>query len=110
MTFASDLRVQAPPGQPLQPEATGVGMEATKCLEPSDSPHVGDGASVRAATRANAEQASTRTMCSPSKSGRLPNASDFSQILSESGYNLLKVGSIVLLVDPLTDAQEMPVA
>ena len=24
-------RVQAPPGQPLQPEATGAGMEATKC-------------------------------------------------------------------------------
>jgi len=58
----------------------------------------------------NAEQASKRTMCSPSESGRPPNASDFSQILSESGYSLLKVGSIGLLVDPLTDAQEMPVA
>ena len=60
-------RVQAPPGQPLQPEATGAGMEATKCLKPSDSRHVGDGASVRAATRVNAEQSSKRTMCSPSR-------------------------------------------
>ena len=58
-------RVQAPPGQPLQPEATGAGMEATKCLKPSDSRHVGDGASVRAATRVNAEQSSKRTMCRP---------------------------------------------
>src|SRR5450759_5438002 len=30
-------RVQAPPGEPLQPEATGAGMEATKCLKPSDN-------------------------------------------------------------------------
>jgi hypothetical protein len=61
-------RVQAPPGQPLQPEATGAGMEATKCLKPSDSRHVfGDGASVRAATRVNAEQSSKRTMCRPSR-------------------------------------------
>src|SRR5277367_1739040 len=56
-------RVQAPPGQPLQPEATGAGMEVTKCLKPSDSRHVGDGASERAATRVNAEQSSKRSMC-----------------------------------------------
>jgi len=28
-----------PTRQPLQPEATGAGMEATKCLKPSDSCH-----------------------------------------------------------------------
>ena len=34
-------------------------MEVTKCLKPSDSSHeFGDGASVRAAMRVNAEQAS----------------------------------------------------
>jgi hypothetical protein len=32
-------RVQAPPGEPPQPEATGVGMEETKCLKPPDSGH-----------------------------------------------------------------------
>ncbi len=32
-------RVQAPPGYPLQPEATGAGMEETKCLKPPDSGH-----------------------------------------------------------------------
>ena len=52
-------RVQAPPGEPLQPEATGAGMEATKCLKPSDNGHeFGDRASVQAATRVNAEQTS----------------------------------------------------
>ena len=30
-------RVQAPARQGLQPEATGAGMEVTKCLKPSDS-------------------------------------------------------------------------
>jgi hypothetical protein len=57
-----------PPGQPLPPEATGAGMEATKCLKPSDSCHeFGDGASVRAATRVNAEQTSKRSMCRPTR-------------------------------------------
>jgi len=42
-------------------------MEVTKCLKPLGSRHVGDGASVRAATRVNAEQASKRTMCRPSR-------------------------------------------
>src|SRR5260370_32906876 len=43
-------------------------MEATKCLKPSDSCHeFGDGASVRAATRVNAEQSSKRTMCRPTR-------------------------------------------
>ena len=59
-------RVQAPPGDPLQPEATGAGMEVTKCLKPPDSGHQGDCASVQAATRVNAEQTSKRSMCRPS--------------------------------------------
>jgi hypothetical protein len=47
------------PATSLQPEATGAGMEETKCLKPSDSGHeFGDRASVQAATRVNAEQAS----------------------------------------------------
>src|SRR6516165_3169902 len=50
--------VQGPPGDSLQPEATGAGMEVTKCLKPSDSGHQGDCASVQAATRVNAEQTS----------------------------------------------------
>jgi hypothetical protein len=47
--------VRGPPGDPLQPEATGAGMEATKCLKPSDSgSRSGDRANVQAATRVNA--------------------------------------------------------
>ena len=39
------------PAKSLQPEATGAGMEATKCLKPPDSGHdFGDRASVQAAT------------------------------------------------------------
>src|SRR6516162_1313113 len=54
--------VQAPPDDSLQPEATGAGMEETKCLKPSDSgSRTGDRASVQAATRVNAEQAAKRT-------------------------------------------------
>ena len=30
--------VQVPPGQTLQPEATGAGMEVTKCLKPLGKP------------------------------------------------------------------------
>src|SRR6201998_1088319 len=60
--------VQAPPGDSLQPEATGAGMEETKSLKPSDSgSRIGDRASVQAATRVNAEQASKRTMCRPTR-------------------------------------------
>ena len=41
-------------------------MEVTKCLKPPDSRSlIGDGASVRAATQVNAEQASKRTTCRP---------------------------------------------
>src|SRR6202051_962823 len=53
----------SPTRQPLQPEATGAAMEVTKWLKPSDSAsRIGDGASVQAVTRVNAEQASKRTM------------------------------------------------
>ena len=48
-----------PTRRPLQPEATGAGMEVTKCLKPSISvSRFGDSASVQAATRVNAEQTS----------------------------------------------------
>jgi hypothetical protein len=74
-------RVQAPPGEPLQPEATGAGMEETKCLKPPDSGHEsGDRASVQAATRVNAEQTSKRSMCGPTRKwnrGRLTRMGDF---------------------------------
>jgi hypothetical protein len=39
--------VRVPPGKQLQPEATGAGMEVTKCLKPPDDGHVGDRASVQ---------------------------------------------------------------
>ena len=43
-------------------------MEETTCLKPSDSgSQIGDRASVQAATRVNAEQASKRTMCRPTR-------------------------------------------
>src|SRR5271169_3738074 len=43
-------------------------MEETKCLKPSDSgSRIGDRASVQAATRVNAEQASKRSMCRPTR-------------------------------------------
>src|SRR5256885_431377 len=55
--------VQAPPGDSLPPEAIGAVMEVTKWLKPSISvSRIGDSASVQAATRVNAEQASKRTM------------------------------------------------
>ena len=58
----------SPTRQTLQPEATGAVMEVTKWLKPSDSgSRIGDSASVQAATRVNAEQASKRTMCRPTR-------------------------------------------
>ena len=48
-----------PPGDSLQPEAIGAVMEVTKWLKPSISvSRIGDSASVQAATRVHAEQAS----------------------------------------------------
>src|ERR1700675_1109059 len=59
---------ERPTRQPLQPEATGAAMEVTKWLKPSDSAsRIGDGASAQAAKRVNAEQASKRTMCRPTR-------------------------------------------
>src|ERR1700726_2098691 len=85
--------VQAPPGDSLQPEATGAGMEETKCLKPSDSgSRIGDRASVQAATRVNAEQASKRTMCRPTRQpfrGRLIRPGE----MSEEYAQLLHRGS-----------------
>jgi len=57
-----------PTRQPLQPEAIGAVMEVTKWLKPSISvSQIGDSASVQAALRVNAEQASKRTMCRPTR-------------------------------------------
>ena len=58
----------SPTRQSLQPEAIGAVMEVTKRLKPSISvSRIGDSASVQAATRVNAEQASKRTMCRPTR-------------------------------------------
>jgi hypothetical protein len=46
--------VKALPDNMLQPEATGAGMAVTKCLKPPNDGHIGDRASVQAATRVNA--------------------------------------------------------
>ena len=58
-------------------------MEETKCLKPSDSgSRIGDRASVQAATRVNAEQASKRTMCRPTRQryrGRLVRLGEMSE-------------------------------
>src|SRR5262245_28540106 len=76
----------SPTRQPLQPEAIGAGMEETKCLKPSISgSRIGDRASVQAATRVNAEQASKRTMCRPTRQpfrGRLIWMGEFERRLS----------------------------
>ena len=58
-------------------------MEVTKWLKPSDSAsRIGDGASVQAVTRVNAEQASKRTMCKPTRRpfrGRLTRLGEMSE-------------------------------
>ena len=73
----------SPTRQPLQPEATGAVMEATKWLKPSDSgSRIGDRASVQAATRVNAEQTSKRTMRRPTRRpfrGRLTRLGEVSE-------------------------------
>src|SRR6202011_5255826 len=74
---------EAHPATSLQPEATGAGMEETKCLKPSGSgSRIGDRASVQAATRVNAEQTSKRTMCRPTRQpfrGRLIRPGEMSE-------------------------------
>src|SRR5258705_10684973 len=56
------------PAISLQPEAIGAVMEVTKWLKPSISvSRIGDSASVQGATQVNAEQASKRTMCRPTR-------------------------------------------
>jgi hypothetical protein len=60
--------VKGPPGNSLQPEAAGAVMEVTKWLKPSEcGSRISDRASVQAVTRVNAEQASKRTMCRPTR-------------------------------------------
>ena len=58
-------------------------MEVTKWLKPSISvSRIGDSASVQAATRVNAEQASKRSMCRPTRRpfrGRLPRLGEMSE-------------------------------
>ena len=58
-------------------------MEVTKWLKPSISvSRIGDSASVQAATRVNAEQASKRTMCRPTRPpyrGRLIRSGEMSE-------------------------------
>ena len=59
--------VRVPPGEMLQPEATGATVEVTKRLKPSvkRATKYGGSASVQAATQVNAEQASKRRMRGP---------------------------------------------
>jgi hypothetical protein len=67
-------------------------MEVTKWLKPSISvSRIGDSASVQAATRVNAEQASKRTMCRPT---RLPYRGRLKQLgeMSEEYAQLLHRG------------------
>jgi hypothetical protein len=58
-------------------------MEVTKWLKPSEcGSRIGDRASVQAATRVNAEQASKRTMCGPTRQpfrGRLIRLGEMSE-------------------------------
>ena len=58
-------------------------MEETKCLKPSESgSRIGDRASVQAATRVNAEHASKRSMCRPTRRpfrGRLTRRGEMSE-------------------------------
>jgi hypothetical protein len=82
----------SPTRQPLQPEAIGAVTEVTKWLKPSISvSRIGDSASVQAATRVNAEQASKRTMCRPT---RLPYRGRLKWLgaLSEDYAHLLRRG------------------
>jgi hypothetical protein len=59
--------VKVPPGNLLQPEATGATVEVTKWLKPlvKGVTTYGDSASVQAVTRVNVEQASKRTKRRP---------------------------------------------
>jgi len=62
--------VKIPPGDMLQPEATGAIVEVTKRLKPpvKRAAKYGGSASVQAVTRVNAEQASKRTLHRPTRS------------------------------------------
>ena len=83
--------VEVPPGS-LQPEATGAAMEVTKWLKPSDSAlRIGDGASVQAVTRVNAEQVSKRMMRRSTRRpfrGRLTRLGDAQPLRRGSGGSM----------------------
>src|SRR5216117_3584541 len=74
----------SPTRQSLQPEAIGAVMEVTKWLKPSIGvSRIGDSASVQAATRVNAEQASKRTMRRSTRQpfrGRLIHLDEMSEV------------------------------
>ena len=80
---ALSSRCKAHPAKSLPPEAIGAVMEVTKWLKPSISvSRIGDSASGQAATRVNAEQASQRTMCRPTRPpyrGRLIRSGEMSE-------------------------------
>src|SRR5437879_4945034 len=72
-----------PTRQSLQPEAIGAVMEVTKWPSISVS-RIGDGASVQAATRVNAEQSSKRTMRRSTRQpyrGRLIRLDEMSEVI-----------------------------
>ena len=83
----------SPTRRPLRPEAIGAVMEVTKWLKPSISvSRIGGSASVQAATRVNAEQASKRTMRRPTRQpfrGRLIRLDE----MSEATVQMLRRGS-----------------
>src|SRR2546429_6532718 len=93
-------------------------MEETKCLKPSDSGSriVGDRASVQAATRVNAEQASKRTMCRPTRRpfrGRLTRldatSEDYAQPLHRgSGGSMYTRKAHATREAPMRDQDDQP--
>ena len=68
-------------------------MEVTKWLKPSTSvSRIGDGASMQAAARVNAEQASKRTMCRPTRlpyRGRLKQLGEMSDEYAQLLHRVL---------------------
>ena len=73
-------------------------MEETKWLKPSISvSRIGDSASVQAATRVNAEQASKRTMRRPTRQpfrGRLIRLENLSGHHADFAVQIIKIGAI----------------
>jgi hypothetical protein len=77
---------ESPNRRLLQPEATGATVEVTKRLKPplKRVTKYGDSESVQAVTRVNAEQASKRTLCRPTRRpyrGRLIRRGEMSEAI-----------------------------